>query len=221
MADHSGFGIAADNIKHFAQSIASVHQTGAQLAFVLGGGNFYRGVHLQESGLTRITGDQIGMLSTVLNSLALRDVLESLHVPTVVLSSMALPGICDIYDRRLAIKYLESGHVVLFAGGLGHPLFTTDTTASLRAIEIEADCLIKATNVDGIYDKDPHVHSDAQLLKSVSYEFVIEKKLGVMDLSAFCQCQEFDIHLIVCNILAPGALSDIIDGKDVGTSVQN
>lgn len=221
MADTSGFGISSNKITDFAKSIALASKKDIQLSLVLGGGNFYRGAQLEKSGLSRVTADHIGMLGTVMNCLALRDVLMENNVDAVVMSAIPLPGLCEHYDRKNAHYHLEKGRVVLFAAGIGNPLFTTDTSASLRAIEIDADLLIKATQVDGIYDKDPQDHSDAQFLKETTYEFIIDNRIEVMDLAAFCQCQKFDLDLIVCNVLKENALVDIIDGKNIGTLVTN
>lgn len=221
MADDSGFGISSEKITDFSKSIAKTAKSGVQLSFVLGGGNFYRGAQLEKSGLSRVTADHIGMLGTVMNCLALRDVLMKHQVDSVVMSAIPLPGLCEHYDRKNAHYHMEKGRVVLFAAGIGNPLFTTDTSASLRAIEIDADMLIKATQVDGIYNKDPHQFDDAQFLAHVTYDYIIDNKIEVMDLAAFCQCQRFDIQLVICNVLKDNALLDIIAGKNIGTRVTN
>lgn len=219
MAGSDGFGICSKKIESFASSLKQAQESDVQVACVLGGGNFYRGAQLEKSGLTRVTGDHIGMLGTVMNCLALRDVLDKQGVDAVVQSAIPLSGLCEHYNRHRAIDDLEKGKVVLFAAGTGNPLFTTDTSASLRAIEIQADMLIKATQVDGVYDKDPQKFKDAKLFKEVTYQSVIDQRLNVMDLSAFCQCQEFNIHLVICNILQENALADILNNKPVGTKI--
>ena len=221
MADSSGFGISSEKITEFSKCIATTIKTGVQLSFVLGGGNFYRGAQLERSGLSRVTADHIGMLGTVMNCLALRDVLMKHKVDSVVMSAIPLPGLCEHYDRKNAHYHMEKGRVVLFAAGIGNPLFTTDTSASLRAIEIDAEILIKATQVDGVYDKDPQKFKDAQFLKETTYEYIIDNKIEVMDLAAFCQCKDFNIKLVVCNVLKENALVDIINGKNIGTIVSN
>lgn len=216
--DHS-FGIDPFTIDHYAAEIAKVVALNVQIGLVIGGGNFFRGSQLAEAGLGRITADHIGMLGTIMNCLAFRDALEHNNVATHIMSAIPMFGICDHYDHRRAINKLAEGKVVLFAGGTGNPLVTTDTCASLRAIETRCDLLIKATSVDGIYDSDPRIHHDAQLLPMLTYDEAIEKKYKIMDLAAFCQAQEHHLELTVCNLYHPGTLKRLMLGEHIGTRV--
>jgi uridylate kinase len=215
----SEFGIDAKVLLRFAHEIKEVTEFGVQVAVVIGGGNLFRGAALSQAGIDRITGDYMGMLATLMNSLALRDVFESIALETRVLSAIPMSGVVDHYDRRKAIDHLNHGRVVIFAAGTGNPMVTTDSAASLRGIEINADIILKATNVEGIYSADPAKHKDAELYHRLTYREVLDKELGVMDLAAFCQCRDQNIPLRVFNITKPGILKRVILSEDDGTLV--
>ena len=200
--------------------IEEIHQLGVQVAIVIGGGNFFRGEALSEVGISRITGDHMGMLSTIMNALALRDAFERAEMPVRVLSAVPVSGVVDLFNLRKAIHHLNQNRVIIFSGGTGNPLVTTDTAASLRGVEIAADVVIKATNVDGIYDKDPSLHSDAVLYTQLSYQEALSKELSVMDLSAFCQCRDHGMQIRVFNITKAQALLNVILGEAEGTIVK-
>lgn len=216
-----GFGIDPAVLDRLAREIREVRQLNTQVALVIGGGNLFRGAALSAVGIDRITADHMGMLATVMNALALRDALENLQLPTRVMSAIPISGIVAHYDRRKAIFHLQNGAVVLFAAGTGNPLVTTDSAASLRAIEIKADLLLKATRVDGIYTSDPARDPLARRYKQLSYAEALEKELAIMDLAAFCQCRDHNVALRVFNIHKPGALLRVVTGKDEGTLVNN
>lgn len=215
------FGADPLFIKNLAKEIKQVYELGVQIAIVIGGGNIFRGVQGKSLGLDRATADYMGMLATVMNALALQDTLEKEDVPTRVMSAIEMRQIAEPYIRRRAIRHLEKGRIVIFAAGTGSPFFTTDTTGALRAAEIKADVLLKATKVDGIYDKDPNKYSDAKLLKEVSYLEALEKDLRVMDHTALTLCKENNLPIIVFNIKQENALKDIVEGKPVGSIVKN
>jgi uridylate kinase len=217
---NDGFGIDPKIIGYIAEQIESILAVGVQVGIVIGGGNFFRGATLFNAGLERVSGDHIGILATMINALAMRDIFERNNIKTRVMSAAPLGGIIDIYDRRRAIHKLEEGKVVIFAGGTGNPLVTTDSALSLRGIELKADLLLKATNVDGIYDADPRKNSNATRYKKLTYKEVIEKELAVMDLAAFSQCRDYNMTLRVFNLHKVGALHRIIVGEDEGTLVQ-
>lgn len=216
----SGFGIDPKIIGYIASEIESILVLGIQVGIVIGGGNFFRGATLFNAGLERVTGDQIGILATMINALAMRDIFERNNIKTRVMSAAPLGGIIDVYDRRRAIYKLEEGKVVIFAGGTGNPLVTTDSALSLRGIELKADLLLKATNVDGIYDVDPRKNADAIKYKKLTYKEVLDKELAVMDLATFSQCRDYKMTLRVFNLHKAGALRRIIMGEDEGTIVQ-
>ena len=196
-----------------------MRKLGVQIAIVIGGGNFCRGVALSEVGINRITGDHMGMVATIMNALALRDAFERSGMNVRILSAVAVGGMVDLFQKRKAIHHLEQGRVVIFSAGTGNPLFTTDSAASLRGIEISADVVMKATNVDGIYSADPRKDPKATLLKQLSYAEVLEKEFAVMDLAAFCQCRDYQMPLRVFNIEKPGMFMKAILGEEVGTIV--
>lgn len=206
-------------LNRLAKEIEEVHQLGVQIAIVVGGGNFCRGVTLSEVGINRITGDHMGMVATIMNALALRDAFERSEMSVRILSSVHVEGMVDGFHRRKAIHHLEQGRIVIFAAGTGNPLFTTDSAASLRGIEIEADAVIKATNVDGVYSADPRKDPDAVLYKHLTYQEALDKELAVMDLAAFCQCRDYEMPLRVFNINEPGMFLKVIMGEPVGTVV--
>lgn len=217
---NSSFGIDPKVIGYIAEEIETILSAGIQVGIVIGGGNFFRGATLFDAGLERVTGDHIGILGTMINALAMRDIFERNNIKTRIMSAVPLGGIIDIYDRRRAIYKLEEGKVVIFAGGTGNPLVTTDSALSLRGIELKADLLLKATNVDGIYDSDPRKNPNAVRYKKLTYKEVLEKELAVMDLAAFSQCRDYKMVLRVFNLYKAGALRRIIIGEDEGTIVQ-
>lgn len=206
-------------LDRIAAEISDVHALGVEIGIVIGGGNFFRGEALSEAGIHRMTADAMGMLATMINALALRDALEKAALPVRIASAIPMGGVADHFDRRKAIHHLENGRVVLFAAGTGTPLVTTDSAASLRGIEVGADVVLKATHVDGIYNKDPVKYPDATLYTHLSYQQALEKELAVMDLAAFCQCRDHGMPLRVFNINRPGALLKVVQGLDVGTLV--
>jgi len=214
------YGIDPDVVEEISSNIVEVSKTKNQLAVVVGGGNIFRGAGLAEAGIDRVTGDNIGMLATVINSLALQDAIEKLNVECRVMSAVRINQISEDYIRRRAIRHLEKGRVVIFAAGTGNPFFTTDTAASLRAIEINADMVLKATKVDGVYDKDPVKYKDALLYKELTYNQVLNDELKVMDTTAVVLCKENNIPLRVFNMLKKDSLISIINGEDTGTIIK-
>jgi len=213
------FGVDFQAIHKFSEAIKELVEMDVEVAIVIGGGNFLRGVSLAKQGFNQITCDQMGMLATVMNGILLRDVLSEINVSAHVLSAISMTGITEDYDYHLANNYLENKKVVIFVGGTGSPLFTTDSAAALRAVEINADILLKATKVDGIYSADPKVDPNAKLFKSLTYKQVLDQQLEVMDLAAIFLCQEHNKKIRVFNMHKPGALKNIILGKDEGTGV--
>ncbi len=207
-------------LDRFAEEVSAVYQLGVQIAIVVGGGNFFRGSALSEAGINRITGDHMGMLATLMNALALRDAFERAGLPTRILSAIPMSGIVDHFNRRKAIHHLQEGRVILFAGGTGNPLVTTDSAASLRGIEIDADVVLKATDVDGVYSADPAKDPAAKRYDHLDYQEALEKELAVMDLAAFCQCRDHHMPLRVFNIKEPGILLQVVLNKNVGTTVE-
>ncbi|HEX6998436.1 MAG TPA: UMP kinase [Gammaproteobacteria bacterium] len=215
------YGIDPAVIKRIAAEIAEVVDLGVQVGLVIGGGNIFRGAGLAEAGMDRITADHMGMLATVINALALQDALERRGVVARVLSALQIHEVCEDYIRRRAVRHLEKGRVCIFAAGTGNPFFTTDTAASLRAIEIGADVLIKATKVDGIYSADPMKDPSAKRYRSVSFDQVISENLRVMDTTAIVMCRENDLPLIVFNLNNEGDLVRVVRGEPLGTRVGN
>jgi uridylate kinase len=214
-----GSGIDPQMIDRIAVDLGDLSGRGVEVGVVVGGGNLFRGAGLEAAGIDRVTGDHMGMLATVMNALALRDVLVRQGFTTAVMSGLAMPQVCETYTQREARRRLADGEIVIFAAGTGSPYFTTDTGASLRAIEIRAELLIKATKVDGIYDKDPVRHADAVRFESLDYEQAIAGRLAVMDVAAMILCNDNALDLVVCDINQPGALIDLARGKRVGTRV--
>jgi len=212
-------GIQPEKLAQVSAEIARVTQLGVQVALVIGAGNFVRGAGFCSTELDRVTADQMGMLATIMNALALRDALDRKSVAVNVMSALAVPGLVDFYSRRDALHALQQGQVVIFAGGTGNPLVTTDSAAALRGIEIKADLLIKATKVDGVFAADPLKNPKAEYYATLTYDQVIEGRLGVMDLNAIFLCQEHDLPLRVLNMNKPGALLHAVVGKAVGTLV--
>ena len=215
----SEFGIDPNVLDRFAKEIAAVIKLDIQVGIVIGGGNLFRGAALSSAGLGRVTGDQMGMLATIMNALALRDALSRAEVPTRMMSAIAMAGVVDQFNRRKAIHHLEEGRVVIFSAGTGNPLVTTDTAASLRAIEIEADVLLKATNVDGVFTADPHKDPKATLYNELSYQEVLEKELAVMDLGAFCQSRDHQLPIRIFNINKTNILPEVVTDPKIGTLV--
>ncbi len=218
-AGQAGFGIDQGLMKKFAAEIAAAGRSGVQFGLVVGGGNFFRGVNAGSGGIQRITVDYMGMLATAINALALRDLFEGLGIKARVMSAIAMDPIAPRFSRRGAIKALQEGEIVIFAAGTGSPLFTTDTAASVRAIEIEADLLAKATKVDGVYDKDPARFPQARRYEKISFADVLSRELGVMDAAAISLCKEHDLPVVVFNLNTPGNIQKLVAGKKVGTLV--
>lgn len=214
------FGIDPKILDQMALEIGQLVGIGVQIGLVVGGGNLFRGAALQEAGLDRVTGDHMGMLATVMNALALRDALERSNIATQVMSSIPMSGVVDHYDRRKAIRALSNGDVVIFCAGTGNPLFTTDSSACLRGIEIGADVVLKATKVDGIYSADPMKDPNAEKYDRLSYDEVLDKKLGVMDLTAICLVRDHDMPVRVFEMEKAGALLNIVRGGDDGTLIE-
>ncbi len=212
-------GIDPQMIDKLAAELIALAQSGVEVGVVVGGGNLFRGASLAAAGLDRVTGDHMGMLATVMNALALQDGLQRQGVATRVMSGLAMPQVCETYTQREARRRLAAGEIIVFAAGTGSPYFTTDTGASLRAIEIRADLLIKATKVDGIYDKDPVKHTDAVRYTDLDYDQAIDQRLAVMDVAAMILCNDNALDLVVCDINQPGALLDLAKGGSVGTRV--
>lgn len=206
-------------LDRLVNEIKEAHNLGVEIAIVIGGGNFFRGAALSQIGIGRVTGDYMGMLATVMNALAFRDALERASLPCRILSAIPMSGIVDHFDTRKALHHLQQKRVVLFAAGTGNPLVTTDSAASLRGIEIKADVVLKATNVDGIYTADPTKDPDATLYQKLTFKEVLKKELAVMDLGAFCQARDYDMPIRVFNIHKPGAMLRVIQGAAEGTAV--
>lgn len=215
-----GYGIDRDVLTRIAGEMKDVVATGVQLAVVIGGGNIFRGVAPTAQGMDRATADYMGMLATVINALALQDALKHMSVVARVQSAIRMDQIAEPYIRQRAMRYLETDIVVIFAAGTGNPFFTTDTAASLRAMEIDANIVLKATKVDGVYSKDPLQHSDAKLYASLTYDQVLEQRLGVIDAAAIALCRERDLPVRVFNINKPGNILRIVFGENEGTLVQ-
>lgn len=214
-----GFGIDPKVLDKMALEIGQLVGIGVQVGLVIGGGNLFRGAALSAAGLDRVTGDHMGMLATVMNALAMRDALERSNINSRVMSAIPMSGIVEHYDRRAAIRHLSSGEVVIFSAGTGNPFFTTDSAACLRGIEVEADIVLKATKVDGVYSADPMKDSSATKYDVLTYDEVLDKKLGVMDLTAICLCGEHDMPVRVFKMNKSGALLNIVVGGEEGTLI--
>ena len=214
------YGIDPKVIGRLAREVMEVREAGAEIALVIGGGNIFRGAGLAAGGMDRVTGDQMGMLATVINALAMQDALEKLGGKVRVMSALKINDVCEDYIRRRAVRHLEKGRIGIFAAGTGNPFFTTDSAAALRAIEINADLLLKATKVDGVYDKDPKKHSDAVRFEELDHDEVIARDLQVMDTAAFALCRDHGIPLRVYDIAVPGSLMRILRGDSIGTLVR-
>ena len=213
------FGIDAKVLDRMALEIGQLVGIGVQVGIVIGGGNLFRGAALNAAGMERVTGDHMGMLATVMNALAMRDALERSNIRTRIMSAIPMSGVVEHYDRRTGIRYLTSGDVVIFAAGTGNPFFTTDSAACLRGIEIDADVVIKATKVDGVYNKDPVKHSDAVKYDRLTYDEALDQKLEVMDLTAICLVRDQCMPVRVFNMNKPGALLNLVVGGQEGTLI--
>ena len=216
-----GHGIDPATLEFFASEIKKIHSLKCQVGIVIGGGNIYRGLSAGEQGIDRVTGDQMGMLATVINALALQNACEKQGMYTRLMSSIEMNEIAEPYIRRRALRHLEKGRIVIFGAGTGHPYFSTDTAASLRAVEIEADAIIKGTRVEGIYDSDPEKNPDAEFFAEISYYDVLNKNLRVMDLTAISLCKENDLPIIVFNMNKKDNLVKLIKGEVVGSAVRH
>jgi uridylate kinase len=214
------YGIEPATIKRTAEEIHELSEAGVEMGLVLGGGNIFRGAGLAQAGMDRVTGDHMGMLATVINSLAMQDALEKLGSRCRVMSALKINQVCEDYIRRRAVRHLEKGRVAIFAAGTGNPFFTTDSAASLRAIEIGADIMLKATKVDGIYSEDPVKNPKAERYKKLSYDDAIARKLGVMDATALVLCRDQGMPVRVFDLHTPGNLRRVVAGDDVGTLVE-
>jgi uridylate kinase len=214
------YGIEPAVIDRIAGEIHEFASQGVEIGLVIGGGNIFRGAGLAQAGMDRVTGDQMGMLATVINSLAMQDALEKLGSACRVMSAIRINQVCEHYIRRRAVRHLEKGRVVVFAGGTGNPFFTTDSAASLRAVEIGAEILLKATKVDGVYTDDPVKNPDAKRYERLGYDEAINRKLGVMDATALVMCRDHGMSLRVFNLHEPGNLGRVLAGETVGTLVE-
>lgn len=214
-----GFGISPDVIKYVAAEVRKIYDLGVETAIVVGGGNIFRGVKASSFGMDRASADHMGMLATVINSLALQDAMERNGIPTRVQSAITMNEVAEPFILRKAVRHLEKGRAVIFAAGTGNPYFTTDTGAVLRAQEIHAELLLKATKVDGVYDSDPVKNKDAKFIKKISYMEVLEKQLQVMDMTAISLAMDNGLPLMVFDMMTPGNIKDVICGQEIGTLI--
>jgi len=220
LAGEQGFGIVPEAMQFICQEIKKLHRTGIQIALVIGGGNIFRGIKASEKGMDRVTADYMGMLATVINGLALQDVLEKLDVSSRLMSSISIVELSEPFIRRRSLKYLDDGQIVIFAGGTGNPYFSTDTAASLRAAQINADVILKGTKVDGVYEGDPLKDHTLKKFDAISFNEVLERGLKVMDATAVAMCRDNRIPIVVFNLTQEGALLRIVNGESVGTIVK-
>jgi uridylate kinase len=220
LAGEKGQGLDYAIVEALAEEIKTVHALGVHLGLVVGGGNIIRGATASREGLDRVSADYMGMLATVINALALQDVLEKVGVDTRVMTAIRMESLAEPYIRRRAIRHLEKGRLVIFAGGTGNPFFSTDTAGVLRALEIEAEVILKATNVDGIYTSDPRTDPDAKFIPELSFQEAIVRNYAVMDANAFGLCKANDLPIVVFNMNKPGAISRVLQGERVGTIVK-
>ncbi|MEM7436723.1 MAG: UMP kinase [Myxococcota bacterium] len=214
-----GKAIQQETLKAISEELADVHSLGCQIGIVIGGGNIFRGLKGSAHGMDRTAADHMGMLATVINGIALQDALEKVGVNTRVMSALEIKAVCEPYIRRRAVRHLEKGRVVIFVAGTGNPYFSTDSAAALRAMEIRADALCKATKVDGIYDKDPSKHDDAQMVQRLSYDRFLMDRVGVMDATAVALCRDNDLPIRVFRLTQPGNIKRVVMGADVGSLV--
>jgi len=219
MAGKAGFGIDRERAEALAGEVAQAAATGVQLGLVIGGGNFFRGVAATAKQMDRVTADHMGMLATVINALAFKDTLDRLGVPARVMSAIAMPQVAETYVRDRAVRSLENGRVLIFAGGTSNPYFSTDTAAALRALEIGAGVMAKATKVDGVFDKDPRKHPDATMFPEISYNQVLERSLGVMDATSVAMCRDNRLAIVVFNLNVAGNIVRMSMGEPVGTLI--
>ncbi len=220
LAGSEKFGISPEAIKFITEEIGQVAALGIETALVVGGGNIFRGISASEQGMDRANADYMGMLATVINALALQNYLEKAGLVTRVQTAFEMRAVAEPYIRRRAVRHLEKKRIIIFAGGTGNPYFTTDTAAALRAMEINADVIIKATKVDGVYDKDPVLFPDAKKFEEISYIEALNLGLGVMDSTALSLCMDNDLPIIVFNLLVPGNLIKVVSGQKIGTVVR-
>jgi len=213
------YGIDSSLLEKYSQEIKNIHNKGIEIAIVIGGGNIYRGIESEESGINRVQGDYMGMMATLINSMALQSHLEKIGCDTRLMSGFNVDQVCEPFIRRKAIRHLEKERIVIFGAGLGKPYFTTDSTASLRAIEIEANIVLKGTRVDGVYDFDPEKKKDAKKFNEISFNEAYEKNLTIMDMTAFTLCKENNLPIIVFDMNKSGNLINLIEGKKVGTLI--
>tara|TARA_B100000242_G_C43006078_1_gene467523 strand:- start:564 stop:1268 length:705 start_codon:yes stop_codon:yes gene_type:complete len=213
------YGIDSNLLEKYSSQIKKLHGSGIEIAIVIGGGNIYRGIEAEESGINRVQGDYMGMLATLINSMALQSHLEKLECDTRLMSGFNIDQVCEPFIRRRAIRHLEKGRIVIFGAGLGKPYFTTDSTASLRAIEIEADIVLKGTRVDGVYDYDPEKVKEAKKYSELSFNEAYEKNLNIMDMTAFTLCKENNLPIIVFDMNKPGNLIKLVEGEKIGTLI--
>lgn len=215
-----GFGIDPKVLDKMALEIGQLVGIGVQVGLVIGGGNLFRGQALSKAGMERVTGDHMGMLATVMNALAMRDALDRSNISARVMSAIPMSGVVEHYDRRKAVRYLDAGEVVIFSAGTGNPFFTTDSAACLRGIETDAELVLKATKVDGVYSEDPMKNPDAVMFDRLTYDQALDMKLEVMDLTAICLCREHEMPMRVFRMSKPGALLSIVRGGDEGTLIE-
>lgn len=220
LAGAHSFGLDPERVQNLAAEVAEVARTKVQIGLVVGGGNFFRGVAAAAKNMDRVTGDHMGMLATVINALAFQDALEKQGVPTRVMTAIEMHQVAEPYIRRRAIRHLEKGRVVIFAAGTSNPYFSTDTAATLRALEIKADIIAKATRVDGVYDKDPHKFVDAVKFSEIDYTEVLAKSLAVMDASAVAMCRDNHLEIIVFNLTVAGNIMRMAMGEPIGTIIR-
>jgi len=213
------YGIDPKRLTQYTEEIMAVKEMGVEIAIVIGGGNIFRGVQAEGSGIERVQGDYMGMLATLINGMALQSALESAGLYTRLMSGIKMEQVCEPFIRRRAIRHLEKGRIVIFGAGIGNPYFTTDSTASLRAIEIQADVVLKGTRVDGVYTSDPEKNPDAERYSELSFQEAYEKNLNIMDMTAFTLCQENDLPIIVFDMNKTGNLRDIMLGESAGTLI--
>ncbi len=214
------YGIDPERLEQYANEVKKVHSAGIELAIVIGGGNIYRGMQAVNAGFDRVQGDYMGMLATVINAMALQSTLEKNGMYTRLMSGLKMEQVCEPFIRRRAIRHMEKGRIVIFGAGLGNPYFTTDSTASLRAIEIEAEVVLKGTRVDGVYTADPEKNPEATKYSNITFQEVYEKGLNVMDMTAFTLCMENGLPIVVFDMNKPGNLIRLIEGEEVGTLIK-
>ena len=219
MGDTKRLGIDPVTVDQICKEVSEIHYLGVQIGIIVGGGNIFRGLSASARGMDRVTADNMGMLATVINSLALQDYLERYDVKTRVMTAIKMEELAEPFIRRRAISHLENGNIVIFGAGTGNPYFTTDTAAALRAVEIQADAILKATKVDGVYDKDPEIHADAVKYEELTYMEVVQQRLRVMDTTAVTLCMENHLPIQVFKLNEPGNLNKVVTGVKIGTKV--